>query len=355
MKTEFASPERAAIAKIKEDFEFLKSVEHIEKLINSLPYLAAILNQHRQVVFANNKLLELLDLKNVEGLLGQRPGEILHCIHADNETGGCGTSRNCSVCGAIASVLESQRSNQTIVKESRITSTGREGITAYDFRVTSAPFHWDDEAFYMVTFIDISSERRRRMLEKIFFHDVMNKTGSLYGFIDLMKHETDIKTQRDLSAAESGELKIKPESNNSMDIITSSVNQIKLHEVARDKSIIIDSNSDSVNFTTDGEMLRRILTNMLKNALEASPIRSTVNIGCQSKKELVFWVQNEAYIPEKDQMQIFQRSFSTKGINRGLGTYSMKLLGENYLKGKVGFVSNMVTGTKFHIKFPKQL
>lgn len=38
-------------------------------------------------------------------------------------------------------------------------------------------------------------------------------------------------------------------------------------------------------------------------------------------------------------MQIFQLSFSTIVINRGLGTCSIKLLGEKYLKVKVYFKS----------------
>ncbi len=374
MKLKYASAERATIEKIQEDFEFIRSVEHIKKLINSLPYLTFILNQYRQLVFANKSLLEILELKTIENALGQRPGEVLHCIHANKEIGGCGTSSHCSVCSIVSTFLESQRTNQTVVKESRITSTSKDGIVAYDFRVTSAPFHWDNQIFYMVSLIDISNEKRRKALEKIFFHDVMNKTGSLYGFIDLMKHETDldkikefivyidiiskelsdeIRTQGDLSAAESGDLKLKPEPNNSIDIITSCANQIKLHEVAKDKKIQIDSSSDSFDFTTDGEMLRRILTNMLKNALEAKPIDGIVTIGCNSAQEHIFWVHNPAIILQKDQLQIFQRSFSTKGVNRGLGTYSMKLLGENYLNGQVGFVSNDKAGTKFYIKFKK--
>jgi len=374
MKIEYTPGEREAIEKIKEDFNFLKNIEYIEKIINSLPYLGAILNKKRQVVFANKNLLEILDLKTVEGLLGQRMGEMLHCVNANNEIGGCGTSLNCSVCGAVNCILESQKTNQKVVKECRITSKDNDGLKAFDFRVTTSPFNWNDETFYLFSLIDISSEKRRKALEKIFFHDVMNKTGSLYGFIDLLKNETDLDkikefidyldiinkdltdeiiTQRDLSAAESGDLKIKPEPNNSIDIITSSANQIKLHEVAKDKKIQIDSSSDSFNFTTDGEMLRRILTNMLKNALEATPMGAEVTIGCNSNEELIFWVYNPAAIPQKDQLQIFQRSFSTKGVNRGLGTYSMKLLGENYLKGQVGFVSNDNAGTKFYIKFKK--
>jgi len=111
MKTEYAPPERVTIERIKEDFQFLKKVEYIEKIINSLPYLDAILNKSRQVVFANKKLLEMFDLEAVENLLGQRPGEVLHCINANREIGGCGTSINCSVCGAVNCILESQRPN----------------------------------------------------------------------------------------------------------------------------------------------------------------------------------------------------------------------------------------------------
>ena len=50
--------------------------------------------------------------------------------------------------------------------------------------------------------------------------------------------------------------------------------------------------------------------------------------------------------------QIFQRSFSTKGPGRGLGTYSVKLFTEQYLKGKVGFESLEGKGTTFFVSLP---
>jgi sensor histidine kinase regulating citrate/malate metabolism len=54
------------------------------------------------------------------------------------------------------------------------------------------------------------------------------------------------------------------------------------------------------------------------------------------------------------QLQLFQRSFSTKGNNRGLGTYSMKLLGEQYLNGRVDFESSTQTGTTFSVELDLQ-
>jgi sensor histidine kinase regulating citrate/malate metabolism len=47
---------------------------------------------------------------------------------------------------------------------------------------------------------------------------------------------------------------------------------------------------------------------------------------------------------------LFRRSFSTKGRGRGIGTYSMKLLGEKYLKGRVWFTSSPNAGTTFFIE-----
>ncbi|HAL86389.1 MAG TPA: histidine kinase, partial [Deferribacteraceae bacterium] len=40
------------------------------------------------------------------------------------------------------------------------------------------------------------------------------------------------------------------------------------------------------------------------------------------------------------------------GKGRGLGTYSIKLLTENYLKGKVRFETRRESGTTFFIKIP---
>jgi sensor histidine kinase regulating citrate/malate metabolism len=90
---------------------------------------------------------------------------------------------------------------------------------------------------------------------------------------------------------------------------------------------------------------------MIKNALEASLPDATVTISCaKSGEKIRFSVHNTTFIPRDIQLQLFKRSFTTKGVGRGLGTYSMKLLGEKYLKGKVGFESTEQNGTTFFIE-----
>jgi sensor histidine kinase regulating citrate/malate metabolism len=92
---------------------------------------------------------------------------------------------------------------------------------------------------------------------------------------------------------------------------------------------------------------------MVKNGLEASAEDETVRLSCLSSKTgIEFLVHNPHFMPRHVQLQVFQRSFSTKGKNRGLGTYSMKLLGEQYLRGKVSFTSYPEGGTTFKVWLP---
>ena len=64
-------------------------------------------------------------------------------------------------------------------------------------------------------------------------------------------------------------------------------------------------------------------------------------------------VHNDGQMSERTQQQIFQRSFTTKdGEGRGVGTYSVKLLTEQFLLGNVQFVSNERVGTLFMLMIP---
>ena len=136
-------------------------------------------------------------------------------------------------------------------------------------------------------------------------------------------------------------------------MLQSNVDQILNHYVALNRQIKILPKSVNIEFRTDLVLLNRILTNMLKNALEATPEKEKVLIGCESRDgKIVFWVHNDRVMPEEVKLQVFQRSFSTKGSNRGLGTYSIKLLGEKYLKGSVYFKSEADFGTRFYLELP---
>lgn len=63
-------------------------------------------------------------------------------------------------------------------------------------------------------------------------------------------------------------------------------------------------------------------------------------------------MHNPGYIDEIKGKDIFQKRFSTKGSNRGWGTSSMKILGENFLKGNVNYEIDKLKRTRFFISLP---
>ena len=87
---------------------------------------------------------------------------------------------------------------------------------------------------------------------------------------------------------------------------------------------------------------------MIKNAIEASAAGGKVSISCTAGSTVVtFSVHNDGAMDSDIRLQMFRRSFSTKGKGRGTGTYSMKLIGEKYLGGRIWFDSSLRDGTTF--------
>ena len=88
---------------------------------------------------------------------------------------------------------------------------------------------------------------------------------------------------------------------------------------------------------------------MIINALEATAENGEVKIWIEHNGDfLSFCVWNAEEITGDVKNRIFQRNFSTKSeLGRGLGTYSMKLFGEEVLGGKVDFTTSEAEGTVF--------
>lgn len=365
----FASPKE-----LKRQAAFFADVFMTRHLLDAMPGMVLVLNRYRQIVFANRALYQLSGRPCSESLVGQRVGDVLSCHVALDSTNGCGTGESCKTCGALVSVL-SGLDGEEGVEECTLTRQDGAILQNLTLRVWSAPLRYGDDDFIVLAGTDISHERRRLALEKTFFHDILNLVGSIRGFAELMEIDEnvdpleisrriqlasqrvidEIDAQRVLLAVEKGELTVDKHLLSSRDILNDIVLLYEGQEVARKRSLQIDDDSVTVSFVSDATLLRRILGNMLKNALEASPTGDTVTLGVDATdSEVNFWVHNTAAIPVVYQQRIFQRDFSTKGSGRGLGTYSMKLLGR-FLTGDVYFVSSPEAGTRFTLSLPTVL
>jgi signal transduction histidine kinase len=359
---------------IADDKNYLERDNDLQNLLNSLSVPTAVLNKERQILMANESMNDIARGFVNRDIFKLRHGDVMNCKFSKSEPGGCGTTEHCRYCGALRAVLLSRQHNAKVSEECRMIVMINEKEVSADYLVTASPLTWCDRHYFIISLTDISHEKRRRIMERIFFHDLINKSGSLQGFLELLKIKTlqynedkflniaetitrdlveEVLSYRMLLEAENNELTIIENKVVSIDILQTVKNQLSFHKVAADKEIEISADSETTTIMTEPVLLNRILTNMLKNALEASESGDTVKVGCRKINNRVkFWVQNPAVMSEDVKMQVFYRNFSTKGSNRGLGTYSIKLLGETYLKGEVSFTSMPGEGTIFSITLP---
>ena len=373
--THYAPALRSSTNQIKRESEILKSNQLFRELFSAIGGIGAVIDSNRQLVYANEGLLSLLGNKSMDAILGNRFGEAISCIHSKEEPYGCGTSRACAYCGLVNAVLESQNTGSKSTKECRISSNIEGKLQSWDLNVTVFPIVMSDITYHVITILDISDEKRRVALEKIFFHDILNSAGGLNGLLTILKEGSspeeseeiinlseeasrdileEILLHKQIKAAENGDLRVKIESINSLEILESSIIKIKSHENLKNKVISVAEDSCNIEFDSDKILLQRILINLIKNALEATKTNGSVIAGVKDAGDKIrFWIKNDEVMPEEIQMQIFQRSFSTKGLDRGIGTYSIKLLTESYLNGKADFISNETEGTIFWIDLSK--
>lgn len=373
ISTQYAPAERTPREILQKQRQAFSEQTALRPFLDSIPDIFLILNDKRQIVYSNEALLVFLGITNPEQICGLRPGEALNCVHAFESEGGCGTTEFCKNCGAVNAILASLR-GEACVQECRILQ--KDSGDAFDLRVWTTPYRLNGDLYSIFVVSDISHEKRRKNLERIFFHDVLNTAGGLLGFARLLRDADssksemlreriyilanklieEIKAQRELSAAENNELQTHPTPIRSIDILMEVTEEYKNNDAFKDRGITWDARSADTVFTSDRTLILRVIGNLVKNALEASQPGETVTLGCTSDDSSIqFWVRNPGFMPRDVQLQIFQRSFSTKGSGRGLGTYSIKLLTERYLKGQVSFTSTPGDGTTFTARYPLAL
>ncbi len=370
--TFFAPAGRQSFEKILNEKELHESQRILTELFGALTGVCAIINKERQIVFANNEFLDLLGLKSIEAVLGRRPGEVISCINSLKGPSGCGTSKECRYCGAVAAIMDSILHDARSSKEAHITSVINNNLVSWDLNVTCAPVRLNGEKLFALSLQDISAEKKLRSIEKVFFHDLLNAAGGLNGLLTVIKMGTypdelkelitlseaasqlileEIMSYRQLRAAENGDIKVEVEEIKTVEFLKYAINNISFHEVGQNKSIVLSESTPDITIQTDRLLLQRVMINLMKNALEATPVNGVVTVAAHVENEsIIFTVHNSGVIPEEVRYHIFQRSFSTKDKNRGLGTYSVRLMTENYLKGKVSFSSSEADGTVFSVE-----
>lgn len=376
INTFFDTPERLSNEEILKDILHFKQNSLLNQLLEGFPELAVIINKNRQIVAFNSKALETFRVEDYFYIVGKRIGEAFNCIHSAELLSGCGTSHFCKECGAAQAIKHTNEKETPATNECRISVEVDGNIIAYDLLVQTQPIFFEDKTYTVFAIKDISSNKRRDALEKIFFHDILNTAGAIKGLAEILpelkdeeskKEITDavissshqllneINAQRTLKNAEDGRLKPDFVHTSSNKILEGVSELYENYSLNNNRILNIKYSESDVELCTDISLIIRSLSNLVKNALENSAANEEVTVSFEEFNDgIAFHVCNNKVIPEEIQLQLFHRSFSTKrSKGHGIGLYSVKLIVEQYLKGKVNFISNDQNKTVFTIVLPK--
>jgi len=371
--TLYAPAGRSAPDELQQEVEACLHHPVIRLVLEMVDCFVVVLNGHRQVLTANQELLDAMKVEDLAALQGLRLGEVMGCIQVPKGADGCGTARDCARCGAVLAILASQALNEPVSGECHLERYSAGRWKPCDFRVRATPLLLADQGFTVVLLQDISAEKRVRQMEGLFLHDLLNMIQGLYGWSELMLEpgcdtstaadrihrlagllNEEVLQQQMLLHAEGGLLVIRKETL-SVDGIFSQLDQT-ISQLPCSTDRILNFDPADIDVKADGPVLQRVLGNMIINALEATPPGGAVHVRCLLQDgHPRFSIHNAGVIPEMVRHRVFHRGFTTKGRKgHGLGAYMMKFLGENVLEGEVGFESDAERGTCFYLLLPRE-
>ncbi|MBP1838510.1 ATP-binding protein [Formosa algae] len=135
------------------------------------------------------------------------------------------------------------------------------------------------------------------------------------------------------------------------------VNTVRLSlDIFNKDYIVFLAEREEVITTFDKTQLIRIVTNLVKNAIQAIPEnripKIVVHVSLQDEVVKITVSDNGIGIEEKNETKVFEPKFTTKSSGTGLGLAMVKNIVESY-NGNITFMTQLDKGTTFIVTFPK--
>lgn len=371
MKSYFADPEKASEEELQAAIDLVHGSPVMSGLLHSVSGLLAVLNEHRQIIALNDSFLRTIGIDDPEKALGLRHGEAFQCIHAHDTEGGCGTTKFCSTCGAAVAIVGSLAGDVTMERMCALTAERNGKHVEIALLIRAQPIHVHGTKLLLLLAHDVTVEQRRAALERTFFHDINNMLCELLNACELLHHQDpneltdtilematrlngEVAIQQYLSSQEAGDYRATWRACSANSLLEETHRFFERHPALEAKVLDVATLESDVTFTTDTSAVFRILCNMILNAVEATEKGGRIRVWLEQQEEsIVFHVWNPVFIPPEVQLRLFQRNFSTKAeAGRGIGTFSMKLLGEEVLGGHLDYTTSRTDGTEFRFEHP---
>ncbi len=243
---------------------------------------------------------------------------------------------------------------------------------------------FDDRLIFLIENESASYEleKLKNDVDRMFRHDVRNQLNTIIGYSDLIDMDKE-NTPQYTSIVRQSASEILKMLNNSLDyfkmelkkytiqrITFSMEDSIKviltgLNSLSKSKQIdfsITKISKSTIPTTTDFNIsadkphIETALANLIKNAVEAAPKGSTVDIKFEKEQGIsTVIIKNMGMIPLEAQKNFFKK-YNTfgKSNGNGIGVYSAKLIIETH-GGTISFRTSEIDGTELLVRIPDQL
>lgn len=165
-----------------------------------------------------------------------------------------------------------------------------------------------------------------------------------------------IDTMSSIASAFSNFAKMPAQQNETLNV----VKIVKLAlDIFNEDYIVFNTSDDEIIAKFDRTQLIRVVTNLVKNGIQALPENSNktpqiiVEVNSEGPLVNIIVSDNGKGISEKNKSKIFEPKFTTKTSGMGLGLAMVKNIVETY-NGNITFTSQEGVGTTFKVTFPKE-
>jgi signal transduction histidine kinase len=394
--TEHASPERSTTEEVVTSKKDLTENEALLAALEAVPGFALLLNENRQVIFANQRFQRTFPTKEQGQSVGLRPGEITGCPNAKHLAAGCGTSRACIGCAVLGPILHSLAGEEVSEDQGEIaTSAGQLFVEAI-----ASPLMVKGKRYISLSIRDITEKKRLRDMEKKIDSQLdhaarLSSLGTLVGGI---AHEinnpvaiisANIENLRqDVAEGRMPNLKEVDRIENALLRIQETIKQMKeLHvyqsPLATDFSVVeciegsmalVQSHlqegvieverrfcSPSPTLTGSFKLFQQMFVGIVINACEAlagasmSP-KIVVQVEDTNETCVVRVEDNGCGMPPDVIPQVFDPFFTTKAPGKGLGlglSFAHRIV--TGMGGAIELTSKPREGTAVCMRFPRKL
>ncbi len=246
-----------------------------------------------------------------------------------------------------------------------------------------------DYVGYIIVLIDITRETEVNKLKNTFIsnvsHELRTPVTVLRTYIDTLCHNGDdfdedtkkefmntidneakrlhtmVNDILDFSRLESGNIALKKEYTNLIELLEQNINSIKILADEKNIKITLKKAGEIPKVPINIESMDRVIRNLLSNAIKYSPDGKDILVTscvCDDNKYVEFSVKDNGIGIAKEHLdKIFDRFYRVENATHtikgtGLGLHLVKLTIEKYHNGSVTVESKENEGSTFTVKLP---